>query len=494
MPLAHTQLRPVPFDPRRLSGLQLWIDPFWEEGLTRQFAAALRRASSQYLSTADHADLAMSTAFTVEFWKSSFSIGPDRGYLGQYNYAVANGGGWHVSSADSANGGNSIMVYLALNNDGTSIAAGMSPQVSVAAEWSQCVVVYDGTQATNATRLKVYLDGVQQTLTFTGTIPAALQNPTSAFEIGRFAGLGRYIDAAINRVRLWNIALSAPNVTTLFNSGAGLYHASLGALNTSNLKASWDLTESGGTRIDAKNGRNLSENNGPIAWAAIVTQLLDRGAAGLVLSGTFGTGLHWESAGIAGRPALASYGRHFLRALAANWSNAASGDILEMIRFEGLATPLFDHGMLASTDLDTAVRYFFTLVYQNGTNQLIPSLRVRENATPNGTATATSTLALATNYLTNWRGLGSGGAASFTLRLNGVDDPVSLNTPLMHDTWLPTVTGRDVVTLGAFESGGVQGVGTHKMGTKLVFGPLLPPSLNRQAERWLAGQYGIGLP
>lgn len=36
-------------------------------------------------------------------------------------------------------------------------------------------IIYDGKYSTNATRLRVYLDGVQQTVVFSGTIPAQLQ-------------------------------------------------------------------------------------------------------------------------------------------------------------------------------------------------------------------------------------------------------------------------------------------------------------------------------
>jgi hypothetical protein len=40
--------------------------------------------------------------------------------------------------------------------------------------WRSLIVNFDGTQSTNATRLKMWLDGVELTLTFNGTIPTAL--------------------------------------------------------------------------------------------------------------------------------------------------------------------------------------------------------------------------------------------------------------------------------------------------------------------------------
>ena len=53
--------------------------------------------------------------------------------------------------------------------------------------WSNISVVYDGTQSTNATRLKVYLNTVQQTLTFNYTVPAT----TSSVNYTG-AGIGAY--------------------------------------------------------------------------------------------------------------------------------------------------------------------------------------------------------------------------------------------------------------------------------------------------------------
>ena len=45
--------------------------------------------------------------------------------------------------------------------------------------------VFDGTQATNAARLKGYLDGVQQTLTYGTTIPAATSAPNATLRLGQ---------------------------------------------------------------------------------------------------------------------------------------------------------------------------------------------------------------------------------------------------------------------------------------------------------------------
>jgi len=53
--------------------------------------------------------------------------------------------------------------------------------------WTHFAIVYDGTGANNAAKLKIYKNGVSQTLTFSGTIWTALTTTTGspAFQTGR---------------------------------------------------------------------------------------------------------------------------------------------------------------------------------------------------------------------------------------------------------------------------------------------------------------------
>jgi hypothetical protein len=51
--------------------------------------------------------------------------------------------------------------------------------------WKYGVMVFDGTQSTNSTRLKFYLDGTAQTLTFRGTIPASMPSTAAPVQIAK---------------------------------------------------------------------------------------------------------------------------------------------------------------------------------------------------------------------------------------------------------------------------------------------------------------------
>jgi hypothetical protein len=72
----------------------------------------------------------------------------------------------------------------------TFTSASLSSQIT-SAPWLDVVVVYDGTEATNATRLRTYVQGAEITSggTYSGTIPAAMTSPTTAvWQIGANAG------------------------------------------------------------------------------------------------------------------------------------------------------------------------------------------------------------------------------------------------------------------------------------------------------------------
>ena len=69
-------------------------------------------------------------------------------------------------------------IAVALCNGGSSLGYTQSRPFSDDL-WHQVAIVYDGTKSTNATRLKIYIDGVEETLAFTGTIPATIADLSS---------------------------------------------------------------------------------------------------------------------------------------------------------------------------------------------------------------------------------------------------------------------------------------------------------------------------
>lgn len=110
--------------------------------------------ASQYYMIANHTSLASVSAFTVSVVFSASGTVTNQVALDT-----------DVDSATIQILSNNLYGYVSTGNYGQ-VAFTDSTKGHILTQ------VFDGSQSGNANRLKIYLDGVQQTLSFTGTIPA----------------------------------------------------------------------------------------------------------------------------------------------------------------------------------------------------------------------------------------------------------------------------------------------------------------------------------
>lgn len=105
-------------------------------------------------------------------------------------------GGWSVQT-------NSTALRLHVGNPGTNFGEVAS---AIAAGTERTYVwVYDGLGATNADKLKLWIDGVSQSVTFTGTIPASVPAVSLSLSLGCFSGPdGQYLDGRIKAAFIAN--------------------------------------------------------------------------------------------------------------------------------------------------------------------------------------------------------------------------------------------------------------------------------------------------
>lgn len=177
-------------------------------------------ANSEFLSVADNATLDFVSAFSLSVWIKQTALVADQVIAAKWTYQTQ--GSW-VLQADNANSDElQLIIATSLGDSGTTLARTSDANL-VAGTWYHLVMIYDGSQTGNANRLKFYVNNVQKTLTFAGTIPASLQNSTADFNLGKFGGsLTRYFGGDMDLAGLWSRALAETEVRALYNIGAGL--------------------------------------------------------------------------------------------------------------------------------------------------------------------------------------------------------------------------------------------------------------------------------
>jgi hypothetical protein len=73
-------------------------------------------------------------------------------------------------------------------------------------------MVFDGTQSTDATRVKIYIDTVQQSLTFYATIPSSITPNTAAMNVGYESNVGIYLFGGLNKLEIYNTAWTQSDI------------------------------------------------------------------------------------------------------------------------------------------------------------------------------------------------------------------------------------------------------------------------------------------
>ncbi len=93
-----------------------------------------------------------------------------------------------------------------------------------AGTWFMYTMVFDGTLSGNTNRLKIFIDSVSETLTYSDTIPATTATHTSRpFRLGmQTTSTNEFWNGDIDEVSIWNRPLTQSEIDELYNSGSGL--------------------------------------------------------------------------------------------------------------------------------------------------------------------------------------------------------------------------------------------------------------------------------
>lgn len=124
-----------------------------------------------------------------------------------------------------SNYGNDLFIYITSNKIGIQVnngGDGGGECAYTSSNFSNIQVIYNGTLTGNTNRLKLYINGVEQTLNFGAyTVPSSTTTfPNGENAIGAYStpGYNNFLNGNVSVMRVYNKSLTASEVTTNFNA------------------------------------------------------------------------------------------------------------------------------------------------------------------------------------------------------------------------------------------------------------------------------------
>lgn len=193
-------------------------------------------ATDDFVMVPDSASLSPATEITVSGWVNQTGLAANKSIVAKWDYTGGNSTNetWAFQTAST---NTALRVFLASNgtDDGNNYADTAAGTFSTG--WHHVAFVFDGSRSATVDRLKVYIDGINQPLTYYGNIDFDLENTASDIRIGDFQGLNRWWNGGIDQIEIDSTPRSADWIATQYRSGNN-------ALNTfgseeANTTAAW---------------------------------------------------------------------------------------------------------------------------------------------------------------------------------------------------------------------------------------------------------------
>lgn len=332
------------------------------------------------------------STFTLCFWDREGTRGVNEYLLGEY---TASNRKFAFFSRIS-----NYYFYLT-SGTGTGERSETTSGVYSNATTQQTCVVFDGGQTGDANRLRWYVtdhtqpcnSSCQETLTFTGSVPATTTAPSSGnFYIGAATSAAASWGSAtsyVDEITVWTSALTAAQINEVMNGAANDHSATFGTVPAAS--HCWRFETSGNRLVDSCGSTDLSSANGtptiataPTARPVPNTQFYDPSSNADYLSlaaGTGGTSQVWG--GVFDFPTL-------FESAIDQWATNNKFWLGQNPSTTAVCAVGSGIGREFNTAITTGVEYHMTCVYQSGgTPTLDVYLNgVLDNGTLNGTLPA----------------------------------------------------------------------------------------------------------
>ncbi len=182
----------------------------WNAGSTGKFSSSIALDD-----TDDYVDLGDQSAME-SISQASWTFWTNPSVTNACIFCKANSDG--TQSAWRFTPGTGLRAYLA----STSTNYGETVKSYINGSWVHAAVIFDGTLSGNANRLKIYLDGKSEPLTFSGTIPAATSATTSNARLNSYSNGSSFSRSLYDDVRMYNYPLTAVQVRNVYNEGSAV--------------------------------------------------------------------------------------------------------------------------------------------------------------------------------------------------------------------------------------------------------------------------------
>jgi hypothetical protein len=210
--------------------------------------AASFNGTNQFLSIPSNSTLQIGgQAFSFSVWFNASNVSGTKYLIGKSAFSLLEYG--------LCVNGATIQMLLANNASGWVIVAQSATPVT-ANTWNHAVFTYNGTTAT------IYLNGAS-----VGNASGSITTSgTGEFGIGVSPGYSQNWAGSISSVGFWKRALTASEVSQLWNNGAGRTYASLDTGLRNNLVSWWALNQNSVT-ADSHGTNTLTNNGTPLVTA-----------------------------------------------------------------------------------------------------------------------------------------------------------------------------------------------------------------------------------
>ena len=225
--------------------------------------------SDDYVEVADSDDFSFGDGSSNSAFSYSFWVRVERSSTNVFQHLISKGSSTNSeyliqAMPPNSYGLNADSIYFALYPGSTSGAVVESPASSISLNtWHHVVCTADGTG--NRSGMKIYIDGVSQTLTTSGLTSLTMINSTDPLRFGarsQSSAPNSFLQGKMDEIALFNSELSSSDVTSIYNSGGPDDLASLSPVGWWRMG---DNNSGSGTTItdQGSGGNDGTLNNGP---------------------------------------------------------------------------------------------------------------------------------------------------------------------------------------------------------------------------------------